>query len=216
MVQWNAWRWLATCALVPTVVGCATTRGVDSPVSPAPITTTAVSSPTAGPPVVASNPDPARFAEPVVVHAREAGVSPQLVMTILYNESYKPHDPASERAWLQIKPDAALGVANMHQATFDQVKQRRSFARRNWQELPDDPDLAIQAAAWYLHDLATDVPAKRPAALTVEELLALGYNAGPGNMKLFAQGDALGAQAQAYLDTFRRNWAKAGVAVGRG
>lgn len=137
-------------------------------------------------------------------------------MAILYNESYKPHDPASERVWLRTKPDAALGVANMHQATFDEVRQHRSFAQRNWLELPDDPDLAIQAEAWYLHDLATDLPAERTAALTVDELLALGYNTGPGNMRAFAQGDTVGPQAQVYLDTLRRNWSQAGEVVSRG
>jgi hypothetical protein len=106
--------------------------------------------------------DPARFAPQVVRYAGKAGIDPQLLMAILYNESYKPHDPAMERAWQQIKPDAAFGVANMHKAAFDDTKRGRDFAGRDWQELPDDPDLAIEAAAWYLHDLARQLPTNWP------------------------------------------------------
>lgn len=162
-----------------------------------------------------SNADPAGFLPQITARSREAGVDAQLVLAILYNESYKPHDPQLERAWQNLKPDAAFGVANMHRATFDQVCRGRPFANRAWQELPDDPDLAIEAEAWYLRDLAAQLPAKPTARYTADELVALGYNAGPGNMKAFARGSALGAQAQTYLDTLRANWAKAGKAVGK-
>jgi hypothetical protein len=127
-------------------------------------------------------------------------------MAILHNESYKPHDPDLERAWEKIDPNAAFGVANMHRATFDDTKRGRDFADRDWRELPDDPDLAIKAAAWYLHDLATQLPAHWPAPYTKDELLALGYNAGPGNMKAFAQGGKPGSVAQSYLDRLHANW----------
>jgi hypothetical protein len=157
--------------------------------------------------------DPSQFAAQVRDRAHEAGVDPQLVMAVLYDEDYKPHDPSFERAWLKMKPTAALGVANMHQATFDQVKQGRPFASRSWLELPDDPDLAIRAEAWYLHDLAAQLPAHHVSSLTTDELLALGYNTGPGNMRAFARGITLGPQAQQYLDTTRSNWAKAGKAI---
>jgi soluble lytic murein transglycosylase-like protein len=157
--------------------------------------------------------DPARFAAQVRQYAAQAGVDPQLVMAVLYNESYKPHVPSLERAWLKMKPTAALGIANMHQATFDQVKQGRSFADRSWLELPDNPVLAIQAEAWYLHDLAAQLPARRSGGLTEDRLLALGYNTGPGNMRAFARGVALGPQAQQYLDTLNANWSKAGQAI---
>jgi hypothetical protein len=159
------------------------------------------------------NPDPAKFALQIIARAREAAVDPQLVLAILYNESYKPHDPQLERAGQNLKPDAAFGVANMHRATFEQTRRGRPFATRQWQELPDDPDLAIQAEAWYLHDLAAQFPAKHSSAYTIDELLALGYNAGPGNMKAFARGAAPGAQAQTYLANLRANWAKAGTAA---
>lgn len=156
--------------------------------------------------------DPAPLAPQVVRYAREASVNPQLLMAILYNESYKPHDPASERAWQKIKPDAAFGVANMHEATFDETKQGRPFAKRSWQELPDDPGLAIEAAGWYLHDLNAQLPSSHPR-YTTDELLALGYNTGPGNMKSFAKGTKPGSDAQSYVDRLHDNWDKAALAL---
>lgn len=162
----------------------------------------------------ASN-DPARFASQVIKHAREAKISPKLLMGILYNESDKPHDPGFERAWQKIKPGAAFGIADMHKPAFDEAKHGRSFANRSWDELPDDPDLAITAAAWYLHDLATDLPAKWSGPYTRNELLALGYNAGPGAMRAFAQGAKPGEVAQSYLERLRGNWATAEQALRR-
>ena len=158
--------------------------------------------------------DPADYAASVRTRARQAGVSAQLVMAILYNEAYKPHDPAFERAWQKYKPDAAFGIANMHRAAFDEVKQGRDFADRSWDELPDDRDLAIEAEAWYLHDLAAQLPAGRSAAYTRDDLLALGYNTGAGNMLAFARGATPGSQARSYLDRLHANWTKAGKAVG--
>ncbi|WP_084143293.1 transglycosylase SLT domain-containing protein [Amycolatopsis taiwanensis] len=159
-----------------------------------------------------ANPDPSRYASQVVNYAREAGINAQLLMAILYNENYKPHDPAAERAWQKIKPDAAFGVANMHKATFDETKRSRPFAGRAWDELPDDPGLAIEAAAWYLHDLKTSLPAAH-AGFTTDELLALGYNTGPGNMRAFAKGTKPGSAAQSYLDSLHSNWGKAAQAL---
>ncbi len=157
--------------------------------------------------------DPARFANQVRQHARKAGINPQLLMAILYNESYKPHDPALERAWQRIDPDPALGIANMHRLAFDEAKRGRDFANRDWQELPDDPDLAIKAAAWHLHDLARRLPARRVATYTKDELLALGYNAGSGSMRSFAGGAKPGRVAQSYLDRLRDNWDRAAKAL---
>lgn len=192
--------------MVVAVAGCGAAPGA----SPVPSASSTPSTPVTT--QAADSQDPARFAAQVVAHAREAGIDGQLLMAILYNESYKPHDPALEREWQKLKPGAAFGVANMHQATFDQTKRGRPFAARGWQELPDDPDLAIQAAAWYLHDLAAQLPSAR-SGYTVDELLALGYNTGPANMKAFARGTKPGALAQTYLDTTHDNWAKAGQVV---
>jgi Transglycosylase SLT domain len=159
---------------------------------------------------------PAHYAAAVRTHARRAGVNPQLLMAILYNEAYKPHNPALERAWQKIHPDSAFGIANMHKAAFDEAKRGRDFADREWRELPDDPDLAIEAAAWHLHDLARQLPARRPAQYTKDDLLALGYNAGAGSMKAFAGGAKPGQVAQSYLDRLHKNWAKAGAALRAG
>ncbi|MGW4818623.1 lytic transglycosylase domain-containing protein [Streptomyces sp. NPDC004227] len=134
-------------------------------------------------------------------------------VAILYNESYKPHEPGLERAWQKYKPDAAFGIANMHRATFDATKKNRDFANRSWDELPDDRDLAIEAAAWYLHDLAAVLPAHWPAPYSRSDLLALGYNTGQGNMLAFARGATPGSQARSYLDKLHANWARAGQAV---
>ena len=156
--------------------------------------------------------DPARYADHVVRFGREAGVNPQLIMAILYVESYKPHDPQFERSWQKMDPDAAFGVANMHRAAFDDTKRGRPFAHRSWEELPDDPALAVQAQAWYLHDLRRRLPARplvttrTTGRLTVDELLALGFNAGPGNMLAFARGVKPGPSATDYLNKLRHDW----------
>ena len=157
--------------------------------------------------------DTALFAPQAVTYARKAGIDPQLMMAILYNESYKPHDPAFQRSWQKLKPDAAFGIANMHKAAFDDTKRGRDFADRSWDELPDDPGLAIEAAAYYLHDLDRQLPVHLSTGLSRDELLALGYNTGAGNMQAFARGVKPGSQAQTYLDTLRSNWAKAGADV---
>ncbi|WP_335938144.1 lytic transglycosylase domain-containing protein [Streptomyces sp. PTD5-9] len=157
--------------------------------------------------------DPADCSAQVRAHAGRAGIAPRLLMAILYNESYKPHDPELERAWQRYKPGAAFGIANMHRAAFDETKRRHGFADRRWEELPDDRDLALKAAAWHLHDLAALLPAHWPASYTKDELLALGYNTGSGNMLAFARGARPGSQAQSYLDRLHANWDKAGKAV---
>jgi Transglycosylase SLT domain len=193
------------------VAGCESTGGAGtvapSPVDPGVTTPPPATSPAPG------NQDPKRFAEQVRKHARAAGIAPELVMAILYNESYKPHDPELERAWAKLDPNPSFGVANMHKPAFDEAKRTRDFAGRSWDELPDDPDLAIEAAAWHLHDLAAQLPAKWPGTYTRDELIALGYNAGAGSMKAFAKGSKPGRLAQAYLDRLRSNWEKAKQAV---
>lgn len=184
-----------------------------SPGTPSPSTGSAGTG-SAGSGVDTGDPDdPTRFAPQVVTYARKASIDPQVLMAILYNESYKPHDPAFQRSWQKLKPDAAFGIANMHKAAFDDTRTGRDFANRDWQELPDDTTLAVDAAAWYLHDLSAQLPAHWSAALSRDELLALGYNAGAGNMRAFARGVKVGPQAQTYLDTLHTNWAKAGQAV---
>jgi len=146
-------------------------------------------------------------------HAKAAGVDPVLVMAILFNESYKPHDAAAQQLWLALNPNASLGVANMHRAAYDDTKRGRDFAKRAWEDLAEDPDLAIEAEAWYLHDLARSLPTHRAGSLTLDELLALGYNTGPSNMRAFARGVQPGPMAQTYLDQLHDNWAKSTAAL---
>jgi hypothetical protein len=193
------------------VAGCDSARSEPDSSSVRPSTSSAPTS--VRPSDSTGDQNPARFAAYVRTHAQAAAVNPQLLMAILYNESDKPHDPATERAWQKIKPDASFGVANMHKAAYDDTRRGRDFANRDWQELPDDPDLAIKAAAWFLHDLATQLPATSSGPYTRDELLALGYNAGAANMKAFARGAKPGAVAQAYLDRLRASWATAEQAI---
>jgi hypothetical protein len=156
---------------------------------------------------------PPRFAPQVRQYAAEAGVNPQLLMAILFNESYKPHGPEIERAWQRMKPDAAFGIANMHRAAYEECRQGRPFADRAWEELPDDPALAVRAAAWHLHDLAAQLPARWSGPYTKDELTALGYNTGAGNMLAFARGAGPGPEARSYLDRLHDNWPKAADAL---
>ena len=211
----------AAAAAMSVVAGCrypgGTPHAAGSPPpshaasSPAPAASPAVPSPTSSDPPASDG--PARFAPDVRRYATAAGIDPQLLMAILYNESYKPHDPALERAWQRIHPDAAFGVANMHRAAFEDTRRGRDFADRRWEELPDDPGLAIEAAAWYLHDLAAQLPARWPGRYSRDELLGLGYNAGPASMTAFARGERPGTVAQSYLDQLHANWDAAARAL---
>ncbi|RFU41021.1 lytic transglycosylase domain-containing protein [Actinomadura logoneensis] len=156
---------------------------------------------------------PDHYTAEVRKYAREAHVDPTLLMAILYNESDKPHDPELERAWQRFKPDAAFGIANMHKAAFDETKDGRPFEDRRWEDLPDDPALAVRAAAWYLHDLARQLPSDRTSDFSRSDLLALGYVAGAGNMRLFAKGTKPGDTAASYLRRLHGNWSKAQKAL---
>ncbi|MCX5388247.1 transglycosylase SLT domain-containing protein [Streptomyces sp. NBC_00083] len=214
-------RWMVLPAAALAGWGCAHYLGWSSdagspsptPSHPASVAASAPPSPTPSAPGGAY--DPAAYAPQVRTYAEKAGVSAQLLMAILYNEDYKPHDPAFERSWQKYKPDAAFGIANMHRAAFDQTKRGRDFASRSWQELPDDRALAVEAAAWYLHDMSKQLPAHWAGSYSREELMALGYNAGGGNMAAFARGVKPGSQAADYLARLRGNWDKAAKAVAR-
>jgi transglycosylase-like protein with SLT domain len=219
----KGWWWLAVGAVV---VAAWAARGDDSPAEktaaapPASATpTSSVDKPSATPSATPTgipsdwyrNYDPAQFAVQVRKSAGRADVSAQLLMAILYNEDYKPHDPSLERSWQRIKDDSAFGIANMHRAAFDETKRGR-FGKRQWEELPDHPELAIEAAAWHLHDLAGRLGSRR-GKYSKDELLAMGYNSGAGNMRAFATGSKPGAQVQSYLDNLHDNWDKAAKAV---
>ncbi|MFF0226794.1 lytic transglycosylase domain-containing protein [Streptomyces sp. NPDC004629] len=214
-------RWLPVLVFafaVYVIVRAANTPQGDTPPPPG-SSASSSHAPTGGPSATAAaeaafSYDPADYTRQVRDRARRTGVSARLLMAILYNESYKPHDPGLERAWQKYRPDASFGIANMHRAAFDEVKTGRDFADRRWEELPDDRDLAIEAEAWYLHDLGGRLPAEWPAAYDRNELLALGYNTGAGTMPAFARGTPPGGQARTYLDKLHANWAEAGRAIG--
>ena len=215
------WGWVAVGVLLVGVwAACSDKEDTTAGTEPAAKPTATSATPTAKPTgkTTASKPwyddyDPAHFAPDVRRYAKQAGINPQLLMAILYNESYKPHDPKFERQWAEVDSDPAFGIANMHKPAFDETKRGRDFAKRKWEELPDNPALAIQAAAWHLHDLAKRLPAKRADLYTKDELLALGYNAGGGNMRIFARGRKAGPQAQSYVDRLHSNWAKSAEAL---
>ncbi|MEU4194202.1 transglycosylase SLT domain-containing protein [Kribbella sp. NPDC026611] len=209
--------WLVIGALVvATWAACSKddTLPTAKPQTTATTTTAPKPKPTATPKAWYDDYDPAHFAPQVRRSAKSAGINPQLLMAILYNEAYKPHDPKFERQWAAVDSNPAFGIANMHKPAFDDTKRGRAFAKRKWEELPDNPELAIEAAAWHLHDLAKRIPDQRAKLYTKDELLALGYNAGGGNMRKFARGTKAGSQAQSYLDRLHDNWTKAGEAVG--
>ncbi|MER5372898.1 lytic transglycosylase domain-containing protein [Streptomyces sp. NPDC002553] len=164
------------------------------------------------PPLRPAGYDPADYAACVVRSAEEAGVTPLLVMTVLHNEAYKPHHPLLERLWQWWKPEASFGVANMHRATFEQVRRTHGLSEQ-WQDLRDDPALAVRAAALHLGDLDRSLPERHVRRCTRDELLALGYNAGERNMRAFARGVPPGPMAQAYLRRFRTNRSRAAEAL---
>ena len=207
------WSWVAVGVLLVGVFAACSDQGT-KPSSAAKTQVSKTQSPT---PSTTKpwydNYDPAQFAPQVRRYAKAAGINPQLLMAILYNEAYKPHDPKFERQWAQVDSNPAFGIANMHRPAFDETKRGRDFAKRKWEELPDNPALAIEAAAWHLRDLAKRLPSPRANLYTKDELLALGYNAGGGNMRIFARGRKAGSQAQSYLDRLHSNWTKAGQAV---
>ncbi len=164
------------------------------------------------PPLRPADYDPADYASSVVRSAREAGVSPQLLMTVLHNEAYKPHHPLLERLWQWWKPGASLGVANMHRAAFERVRRTHGLAGE-WEDLRRDPAFAVHAAALHLKDLDRCLPRQRVRRYTRDELLALGYNTGERNMRAFARGVPPGPMARSYLRRFRAARGRAAEAL---
>ncbi|MGW5371072.1 transglycosylase SLT domain-containing protein [Streptomyces sp. NPDC004009] len=156
------------------------------------------------PPLRPGGYDPGDYA-PLVVHsAAEAGVSALLLMGVLHNEAYKPHHPLLERLWHWWKPEASFGIANMHQATFEEVRRAHGLTGR-WEDLRDDPAFAVRAAALHLKDLDRRLPERHVRRYSRDELLALGYNAGERNMRAFARGVPPGPMARSYLRRLRAN-----------
>lgn len=164
------------------------------------------------PPLRPGGYEPADYAATVVRSARQAGISPVLLMAVLHNEAYKPHHPLLERVWQWWKRDASFGVANMHRATFEKVRRSHALTGR-WQDLRDDPAFAVHAAALHLKDLDRVLPRRYARRYRRDELLALGYNAGERNMRAFARGVPPGPMARSYLRRLRAHWPRAAGAV---
>ncbi|OIV36060.1 hypothetical protein BIV57_18305 [Mangrovactinospora gilvigrisea] len=161
--------------------------------------------------------DPTPYAPIAAREARAAGIDPKLLMAILYNEDYKPHGGDVERAWQKWKPDASFGIANMHKAAFEETRANhpKQLGGSSWDRLPDDPKLAVTAAAWFLHDLRAQLPSGAGhGRYTADELLALGYNGGAGTMRAVAAGSSAGPQVSSYLDKLKQNWPRAQKALG--
>ena len=156
------------------------------------------------PPLRPGGYDPGDYAALVVRSAEEAGVPALLLMGVLHNEAYKPHHPLLERLWHWWKPEASFGIANMHRATFEQVRRAHGLTGR-WKDLRDDPAFAVRAAALHLEDLDRRLPQRHVSRYSRDELLALGYNAGERNMRAFARGVPPGPMARSYLRRLRAN-----------
>lgn len=112
-------RWLAVLVLALALY--VIVRAADTPQGdrPPPVKTSASPSvpsvPSAGPSKSAlrtavSSYDPAVHAAQVRTRARQTGISARLLMAILCNEAYKPHDPSFERAWQKHNPGAAFDL----------------------------------------------------------------------------------------------------------
>jgi hypothetical protein len=154
------------------------------------------------PPLRPDRYEPDDYAPAVVRCAREAGIGPRLLMTVLRTEAYKPHHPLLERVWQWWKPGSSFGVVNMHRAAFEEVRRTHGLDG-GWEDVRDDPEFALRAAAWHLRDLADRLPPRRTRRLTRDELLALGYNTGARNMRAFARGVPPGPLARSYLRRYR-------------
>src|SRR4051812_13229738 len=96
-------RWLGLPVVALVAWGCVRGGGSSSDSgSPARTPSPGASSaakPSATPSSPSGSYDPADYAPQVRTYAKKAGISAQLLMAILYNEDYKPHDPAFERSW---------------------------------------------------------------------------------------------------------------------
>ncbi|MFD4457030.1 hypothetical protein [Nocardia sp. NPDC058480] len=128
-----------------------------------------------------------------VKYGNEAGIDPQLVMTIVLNEGGYRSDTPIEK-WASDRYDAAragtndlrsnsIGLTNMKKETFEKLKSEypAEFGNRNWGELAGDNELAIKAAAYSLKrvdaNYASGMTDELRGQMTHSQFMALGYNA---------------------------------------
>ncbi|MET8957345.1 hypothetical protein [Streptomyces sp. NPDC004533] len=155
---------------------------------------------------------PVKYLGLVVKYANEATIDPRLMMNILRNEDGCHFPGMPHTAWceeLRSHLPTSLGIANMRQNAFTQAQQQSEglLAGRTWQDLAHDPALDVEAEAWYLKALETQMPATWPTAYARDELLAMAYNAGVDNITPIINGSqSPGTNAQNYLNGIRSNW----------
>jgi hypothetical protein len=175
------------------------------------------------------NQPPESYVLQIAKYAAQAGVDPRLMLVILQNESNKIHgtvsdqlvDPAIDSTACAITHSQgcagpSLGIADMKQATFDQVKANHGdlFGSDQWPDLTGNPDLAIQALAWELHDLAQGLPGTFVGQYSPEQMLGMAYNGGTQLALDYARGGTDLSQdtktkLQFYADHVDQSWSGA-------
>lgn len=159
---------------------------------------------------------PWQYVDKVVHYAYYAGIDTRLLMAVLYNEQcawFCPIQhgwlPETVRSWVS---GASLGVTNIKEPTFNEVKAAHSviIGKAQWRDLAYDPDLAIKVAAFKLADIQRELPDRWDANLTRDQLLAMGLNQGAGVMLDFSRNtppqDQAGSDARWYGDQVAKNW----------
>ncbi|MFG3208028.1 hypothetical protein [Streptomyces sp. NPDC048192] len=109
-----------------------------------------------------TNPAPESYISAIVKYANEAGIDPRLMLTMLWNEQEHWHALGGDTVngwWDSLpvvgNPDGpSYGMADMKQATFDQVRNAHPalFGPYQWTDLQTNNDLAIRMFAYQLAD----------------------------------------------------------------
>jgi hypothetical protein len=175
------------------------------------------------------NVSPESYVSQIANYAGQAGGDPRLMLAILWNESNKVHGGFSDQFVDPLLDSAAcavtgsngcagpsLGIADMKEATFNQVKKNHPdiFGSSQWNNLTGSTDLAIQALAWELRDLQGQVPAANVGNYSPQQVLGMAYNGGAGLALDYARGgndlsSDTKKKLQWYADQIGQNWSKA-------
>jgi hypothetical protein len=175
------------------------------------------------------NSPPESYVSQIARYAAQAGVDPRLMLTILWGESNKVHgslsdqviDPNLDKAACAVTGSngcagPSLGIADMKEATFDQVKANHPdlFGSSQWSDLTGNTDLAIQTLAWELHDLAEQLSGGSVGNYSPQQVLGMAYNGGTSLAVDYANGGSDISQdnknkLQFYADMISQNWGKA-------
>ncbi|MBH0775023.1 hypothetical protein [Nocardia bovistercoris] len=170
-----------------------------------------------------------RWLESSVRHGAEAGIDPRLVMAIVLNEGADSNltwdgKQGELKDWLREKTSPlregkdgysnSLGLTNMKKETFNRIKDEypHVFAGREWSDLADDQDLAIQAAAynlaWIKRKWTDKIPSDMKSRYSLNEVLAAGYNA-EGFFGDYVKQGELGHKATMYSKMSRNSFYRA-------